>query len=376
MAKRAKKRTAAKPVRRRRSRVEREQRMRRYIVWTTIVVGVAVVGLVAYGLVSQQIRTAIQMRQPVAVVNGTEIPMKTLRDRARFYEGLQQSSLSPSLLDYVLDEVIQEELVRQEAERRGIEIAPAELQDRIERMFDYHSTPPTPMPTSTPAPTVAADKDATPTPEVTPGPTATPKSKEDFQREYNEYLSSVGVTDEYFRTLMEGALLQEALLDEFGETVPAEMDQVQLQYLRVYSDTQANELFIRLLSEETDFATLREEIESPDAEISGIGGDLKWYPKALLEEQFSVEFAEEAFALGTGVFTQTIESEYGGTSYYVVEIVAHEERLVDDQNRTLLARIAFDQWLEEQMALVERLDYDATALFPESAGIETNPLGQ
>ena len=106
MAKRAKKRTAAKPVRRRRSRVEREQRMRRYIVWTTIVVGVAVVGLVAYGLVSQQIRTAIQMRQPVAVVNGTEIPMKTLRDRARFYEGLQQSSLSPSLLDYVLDEVI------------------------------------------------------------------------------------------------------------------------------------------------------------------------------------------------------------------------------------------------------------------------------
>ena len=175
---------------------------------------------------------------------------------------------------------------------------------------------------------------------------------------------------------MEGALLQEALLDEFGETVPAEMDQVQLQYLRVYSDTQANELFIRLLSEETDFATLREEIESPDAEISGIGGDLKWYPKALLEEQFSVEFAEEAFALGTGVFTQTIESEYGGTSYYVVEIVAHEERLVDDQNRTLLARIAFDQWLEEQMALVERLDYDATALFPESAGIETNPLGQ
>jgi hypothetical protein len=375
MAKKAKKRAPKKPVRRRHSRVAREQRMRRYIIWTTVAVGVLVIGLVAYGLISQQIRTAIQMRQTVAVVDGTEIAMGTLRDRARFYEGIQ-GSLSPSLLDYVLDEVIKEEIVRQEAAKRGIEVTPAELQDRLERMFDFHRTPPTPMPTQTVAPTVAADEGATATPGVTAAPTATPKSEEDFQREYDEYLSGVGVTDAYFRTLMEGALLQEALVEDFGKDIPKDADQVQLHYLRVYSDTHANELLVRLLSEESTFESLKEEIEDPEAEIRGTGSDLRWYPKSLLEEQFSAEFAEEAFALETGVFSQTVESEYGGTSYYVVEVVAHQERDLDEATHLQLARSAFNAWMEERMAQVERLEYDATVVLGESEEAEAPLFGQ
>jgi hypothetical protein len=302
--------------------------------------------------------------------------MEDLRDRARFYESMQQGGLSASLLEFVLDEVIKEEIVRQEAAQRGIEVAPAELQDRLERMFDFHRTPPTPVPTQMPAPTVVAEEGATATPEVTPAPTATPKSEEDFEREYDEYLSGVGVTDEYFRTLMEGALLQEALVEDFGKDIPTDADQVQLRYLQVYSDTHANELLVRLLSEEATFESLQEEIESPEAEIPGRGSDLAWYPQSLLEERFSAEFAEEAFAGEPGVFSQTVVSEYGGASYYVVEVVAHEERELEEDTHLQLARSAFDVWLEARMAEVERLDYDASVLLGESEGAEAPLYGQ
>ena len=211
---------------------------------------------------------------------------------------------------------------------------------------------------------------------MTPAPTATPKSEEDFQLEYDQYLTGVGVSDEYFRSLMEGVLLQEALVDEFGEDIPMTADQVQLRYLRVYSDTQANELLVRLLAGEADFETLRTELEDPDAEAPGMGSDLEWYPRGLLEQQFSAEFADEAFSLETGTFTHMVESEYGGTSYYVVEVVAHEEREMDETTHTHLARNAFNEWLEEQMESVERLEYDPTILVPESEGAETISLGQ
>jgi parvulin-like peptidyl-prolyl isomerase len=309
MARKAKKRAPRKPVRRRRSRVEQEQRMRRYVIWATVGVGVLVIGLVGYGLVSEQVRTAIQNRQRVAVVNGTEITIGDLRTRAQFYESFQDSA-SPDLVDLVFDEIVEEELVRQEAERRGIEVSDAEVQDRIERMFDFHRTPPTPRPTLLPEPTTAASEAVAPTAEGTSVPTPTPKSEADFQRDYSEYIQSLNVTDEYFRRLI------------------------------------------------------------------GIGSDLKWYAKGPLEDQFSVEFADEAFALETGMFSHTIESEYGSITYYVVEVVAHEERELDEASHLQLARRAFNEWLEEQMASVERLEFDRSILVPGSEGNEVNPLGQ
>lgn len=375
MARKAKKRAPRKPVRRRRSRVEQEQRMRRYVIWATVVVGVLVIGLVGYGLVSEQVRTAIQNRQRVAVVNGTEITIGDLRTRAQFYESFQDSA-SPDLVDLVFDEIVEEELVRQEAERRGIEVSDAEVQDRIERMFDFHRTPPTPRPTLLPEPTTAASEAVAPTAEGTPVPTPTPKSEADFQRDYSEYIQSLNVTDEYFRRLMKAVLVKDALVDDFGKDIPAEADQVQLRYLGVYSDTQANDLLVRLVSEEADFATLEAELEAADAEAPGIGSDLKWYAKGPLEDQFSAEFADEAFALETGMFSHTIESEYGSITYYVVEVVAHEERELDEASHLQLARRAFNEWLEEQMASVERLEFDRSILVPGSEGTEVNPLGQ
>jgi hypothetical protein len=367
MAKKARKRAPKKVVRRRRSRVEQERRMRQYVIWATAVVGVLVVGLVVYGLLAPQIETAIAMHKPVAIVNGVEITLGDLRDRVRYYERLQ-GPLQPELVEYVLDELIQEELVRQEAARRGIAVTPEEVQDRIERQFGFHRTPPTPKPTPTAAlmPTVAPTLTVTEVPTLaspsTPvPPTPTPMTEEGFQKKYDEYLKTIGVSDALFRSEFKTRMLREALLNDFGKGIPNTADQVQLRYLQVVSETQASELLNALVGGNRDFESLKEE-------ASGVG-DLEWYPEAILSVDVSQEVAERAFALetGTGIFSQTVVTDYGATSYYIVEVVDHQVREVDETMRDRLAQQAFDEWVDGQMALVERLEYDPSLVVSKAS---------
>ncbi len=375
MAKKAKKRAPKKVVRGRRSRVEQERRMRQYVIWVTAVVGVLVVGLVVYGLLARQIKTAFAMHKPAAIANGVEITLGELRDRVRSYEVLQ-GPLQPELASYVLDELIEEELVRQEAARRGITITPEEVQDKLEREFGFHRTPPTaePTPTATltptvtesPTPALAATEVPTLVPTSTPvPPTPTPMTEEGFQKEYGAYLELIGVSDAYFRSLFEANMLREALLDDFGKEIPDTADQVQLRYLRVVSETQASELLTVLVEGDGDFESLKEEA----SEV----GELEWYPEAILTVDVSEEVAKQAFALeaGTGVFSQTVVTDYGATSYYIVEVVDHQVREVDETMRDRLAWEAFDEWMEGQMALVERLEYDPSLVVSDTGTADT-----
>jgi hypothetical protein len=79
----------------------------------------------------------------------------------------------PSLRRSVLDSVVDETLIRQEAKRRGIVVSPAEVDAAVQEAFGFYpdGTPtpvasPTAGPTNTPAPTL--------TPTVGPSPTITP----------------------------------------------------------------------------------------------------------------------------------------------------------------------------------------------------------
>ena len=190
-------------------------------------------------------------------------------------------------------------------------------------------------------------------------------TEEGFQKKYDEYLEMLSVSDAYFRSEFEGGMLREALLDDFVEKVPDTADQVQLRYLRVVSETQASELLTALVEGNGDFESLKEEASAV--------GELEWYTEAILAKDISKEVAEQAFALeaGTGVFSQTVVTTYGATSYYIVEVVDHQVREVDETMRDRLAQDAFDEWMEGQMALVERLEYDPSLVVSEAATTDT-----
>lgn len=184
--------------------VARLERERRYIrILTGLALGIIglVVLLIGYGILEQ---SYLQYNQPVAVVNGEKITTRQFQGRVRLQRLILQNNIqqyqqlgqlfgvdvtsqiqpwqnllnSPEELgQQVLDQLIEDVLIRQEAQRRGITVSAAEIEQEIQKQFDF-------FPNGTPTPTLTPTAFLTPTlsPETlalitfTPTATATPES--------------------------------------------------------------------------------------------------------------------------------------------------------------------------------------------------------
>jgi parvulin-like peptidyl-prolyl isomerase len=366
MAKKAKKRPPRKPVRRRSSRVEQQRRFRKIIIGSAIGVAILIVGLLGYGLFFGDF---VKLRQPVAIVNGVTITGADLRARVDLLQRYYMMSLPAEQVDFVLDMLIQEELLRQELVRRGLAVTDEDVQRRIEEDYGYYRVRPTPTPEPTATATLTATEVATATPStaatvtstevLTPTPTLvptpTPMTEEAFQQQYAETLALRGLSDEEYRAFTRSQLLYEVLLEDSQREVPVTADQVQVRYLQVDSQEKADELVERL-EEGTSFEALKEEVEA-DAEAPGYGSELQWYTKDTLEQALGADIAAQAFSMKSGVFSAQGAM---GTVYYTVEVVDHQEsREVDDELSRQLAAVELQEWLDTQMnSVVERLEYD------------------
>lgn len=389
MARKSKKRARKKLTRKQLSRLEREERIRKLLILGVTLVGIAVVGVLGYGLVAEQI---LKPRQPVAVVDDEPITSSEFQARVRFrrlqmknqlqylYQQQQQttdtqSANAQSFLQYlqgqirdiqsqlepenaetigkqVLDQLIQEELVRQEASSRGISVTSDEVQEKIQDAFGYN-------PDATPEPAVSAPLTSTGTVTTPPSPVSTQMTKADFRDMYNRYiresLRPMGISEQLYRTWIEAELLTERLQADIEEKqVPAEADQVKLRLLTVGSEERANELAARLDAGE-DFQTLADELKQ-DQEVQGSGNELGWLPRELLENRLGKELTDLAFSLEVGERSQPLAGE-GGQQYRIILVAGHEVRELDKFVRQQMVDDAFQAWLDAQQVLVERKTY-------------------
>lgn len=188
------------------ARLERERQQSRIILYVFIGILAAVVLLLVYGFVDINY---LQLKRPVAKVGDTEILASQFEPRVRLQrqqllgqynqyaqyaqlfgmdvnEQLQQiqSQLDAptSVGQAVLDQLINEELIRQEAEKRGITVSEEELEKAKQDAFGFYPNgSPTPEPTATELimPELPAEALAivslTPTASATPEVTATPE---------------------------------------------------------------------------------------------------------------------------------------------------------------------------------------------------------
>ena len=381
-------------TRKQRSRLEQERRVERLLIWGVSAVAVLVVGVLVYGFVVENV---VKAREPVAVVAGTPIRTAEFQARVRFSRMQMQNELqfwrgqqlaldptdsdtqmyleyiqgnirdlesqlsalnAPSVGDQALDQLIQEELVRQEAERRGITVSPEELQQQVEQYFGYDRNPPIPESELAGTPPVTPTGALTATPPSTPVPTATPMTEEDFRRLYDQYLTQslkpLGISEQQYRSWVEASLLVEKLGEQIKAEVPATADQVKVRYLGVDSEEQATELAARLDAGE-DFQALVDELEA-DEESVGYGFELDWYPRSLLELSLDPELSDLAFELEVGEHSQPVPSQ-DGTRYAIIEVVGHEVRELDELARASQGESAFQEWLDAQQVLVERGTY-------------------
>ncbi len=178
------------------ARLERERRQTRWILIAFIVIVVSAVGLVGYAYLDN---TYLQFRRPVARIGNVNLTVAEWQARVRLqrqnlinqlqlyaqysqYLGMDLSSQeqqitsqlndSTTMGQTVLDTMIDEELIRQEAAKRGITASTAEVDQAIQANFQYYPSG-TPTPSITPTgvftPTLGPDTLAIIT--LTPTPT-------------------------------------------------------------------------------------------------------------------------------------------------------------------------------------------------------------
>ncbi|MEW6401362.1 MAG: peptidylprolyl isomerase [Chloroflexota bacterium] len=377
------------------ARLERERRQSRMILYAFIAIVVIVLGLLGYGYLDVNY---LQARRPVAKVGEVKIISADFESRVRlqrqqylvqysqmqYYQafGLDVSAQvqqieaalndSVSIGQSVLDAMIDEEIIRQEAAKRGITVSDEEIDEMIQQTFQYfpNGTPtptitptdvtmptipaeafeivtitPTPSETpaltetpgasvptegtdiastGTPAPTNTSVPTATATategPTSTPEPTSTPYTLEGFQSEFQKTTDSLAkydFTEEEYRALFEVQLLRNKLFEEVTKDVPRAEEQLWARHILVADEAAAQDVLARLNNGE-DFAALAQEL-SQDTGSGANGGDLGWFGKGMMVAPFE----EAAYALQPGEISDPVQSDFG---FHIIQLIARQER--------------------------------------------------
>jgi foldase protein PrsA len=364
-----------------RTRAEREARMNRWIIIGAVAVGILVVGVLVYGYLAEVVFKA---REPVATANGVPISTADFEARVRYqrlmlqrqrdFYTAQRMSLDPTdpnatfLLEYlneqirqldaqlsssyatllgkeVLDAMIQGELVRQEAARRGIIISQEEIDRAIEEQFGYDRDATAAL--LTPTPPIPSETPLTATPSITPLP------REEFENRYRDFVNSVlkpsGLSEAKFRGMVEVSLLYEKLQQAMAAELPATMEQLQIRYIAFPSQEDAAGVVERL-----DKGEKWEDIAA-ELEIDGASGayasDSQWVTRGFMVDQFGEEIAAQVFEMPLQGYTRPLVTTAG--RWYIIQLLDRQERELDTFMRSYEEQRSFQEWLNAQMANVQ-----------------------
>jgi parvulin-like peptidyl-prolyl isomerase len=394
-----KQKAAPRLTRKHMARAQRERRASRILIVGMGLVLAAVVLVVGYGIVEQEV---LLPRRPAAVVNGDAISRDELGartalaqadlvqrrrsaeqmlaffvDSPEVQQSLQQqiSQIDAQLNDpnysaaQTLELLIRARLIRREAERRGQTVTEAEIERAIEEGFGFYADgTPTPAPTptvdatlvaratatsalpatATPAATVTAAVSATPAgtatagPSATPLPSVTPYTREGFASEWQQYLddiqSSLGVGESFVRERYVEDLYQARLRQAMRESVSHDDEQVWARHILLADEATAQSVLGRLEQGEA-WDTLAAGL-SLDTGNKDVGGDLGWFSRGAMVDAFEAA----AFSGEVGEIVGPVQTDFG---WHLILIVDHALRRLDGADYEAAVNRSFSTWLAQ-----------------------------
>lgn len=347
-------------------------------------IGVAVVGgLLLFVFLAAIINElVIAPNRPVAVVSDQEISLKDWQNRVRFeraqriillenqleaFQGnvgvvqqfagqtindlLQTETLGQNTLNQMINEVV----IQQAAEARGITVTEADVDAEIGQTFNYFNGGlPTPFPTATatvqPTPSItpiptAVITDIVPTntpfptatlgPTSTPAPTATPVSAESFQQDFGDLIAQfekLGVSEAQYRELVRTQIYRDRLLEALfiENELSDEADQASFFVLQYGTESEANEAAAVINS--SDYLSVWNEIRSqpadPGSGSTAQASEILWRTQDAVTTNLGAEVADAAFSLDigepSGVISRTVDA--ATTQYYLIQVTGRELR--------------------------------------------------
>ena len=397
------------------ARLQREQQQSRMILYAFVGILAAVVLLLVYGYLDINY---FQLQKPVAKVGDTEILASQFEPRVRMQRqqilaqynqyaqygqlfGMDvqtqltqletQLNSTETIGQSVLDQMINEQLIRLEAAKRGITVSDAELNEAKQSSFAFFpngSPTPTVTPTEvtlpevpaeaykivtkTPLPTATleftltpevttgtveatatAQPSATPTatlepiptatqgPTATASPTATPYTLEGFNTQFSdaqERMQKLGLKEKDYLEFFDLQVLERKLLDDLTAELPRVEKQVWARHILVADEVTALTVIERLNNGE-DFAVLAKEL-STDTGSAQNGGDLGWFGSGAMV----AEFETAAFALEKpGDYTTTpVASDFG---FHIIQLIAKQDRPLTAEQYDAAKNKVFSDWL-------------------------------
>lgn len=409
------------------TRADREEAINRLIVRSTAIIAAIIALLVIIGLIYNYLYIPAQ---PVANVNGQAITVGEFRDRVnleqarlvqllinrqqqaqqqaqfqiQFYADsgvtldqltqqvlqddqqyqtwLNEYNFPDSLGKRVLDEMVDDVLIAQEAEKMNVTVDDRQVQESINTYFGYDPTEvaligaepsetptptitptpyvsptpsPTPLPSLTPTPEITAEAEGTAevtaevTTEATEQPTLAPSptlSSTEVQSTYEagvkDYRESItgqagvgqNVLDDYFRRLALREAMTDAIIGENNNMFLY----ANVRHILVETEEEAQDILAALQAGES-FNTLAR-AASKDTGSGSNGGELGWTPVV----NFVKEFSSAVETAPIGEIVGPVQTQFG---YHIIQVRAREEREADEFELDSIRAAIFNRWLED-----------------------------
>ncbi len=408
------------------ARLEREQIQRRYLITGVSVALALVILVIIYGILDQ---TIFQFNKTVAEVGKEKIIASEYMGRVRYarwqlirqydqtvqmadmFGGLNsangsyfqnqlqqiQTQLTNTTLlgSQVLEAMIDERVVEQEAAKEGITVTDQEIDAAIQQAFGFYANgTPTPQATFTPVvastlsatqlaivtltPTPTKEHTATEMPTATPPaveptataisspyPTSTPYTLEGFKTRYSDVLKSMAeikFTEADFRKAFKASLLRDKMSKKISADTPRTEEQVWARHILLADEQAAKDALARLQKGEAWDALAKE--LSKDTSNKDTGGDLGWFNKSKMVKEFS----DAAFALKIGEISQPVKTSFG---YHIIQVLGHEDRALDAAFYAQKQNDAFEEWIATKSKELGVKKYDITSLTPSDPAFPT-----